>query len=108
MRSLTERLNAKVVCVPDSSGAAGLRLINPDGPEAVVEIKGLRKRVEELEEALDPFARVAAISDAAGLNSPDDTPCRAFFPDIWPTLGDCRKARSALHRMGERRNERVR
>jgi hypothetical protein len=58
------------------------------------ERQSLSDRIDVLEGALDPFARVARLHDAAGLNSPDDYPCREFFPGIWPTLGDCRKAAS--------------
>jgi hypothetical protein len=54
----------------------------------------------ELVEALDPFARVARLNDAAGLNSPDERPCRDFFPGIWPTLGDCRRAAAVLAKCG--------
>jgi hypothetical protein len=57
---------------------------------------GLVAENARLREALDPFARVAAIEDAANPDASDDVPCRDFFPGIWPTRGDCRKARAAL------------
>lgn len=56
--------------------------------------------IEELVEALEPFARAARLSDAAGLNKPDDQPCRDWFPGIWPTRGDCRRAVRVLAKIG--------
>jgi hypothetical protein len=60
----------------------------------------LADTIEELVDALDPFARVVRINDAADMNSPDDKPCRDFFPGIWPTLGDCRRAAAILAKLG--------
>lgn len=45
-------------------------------------------------DALDPFSRVAAIMEP--LNLPDEKPLRDCAPGVWPTLGDCRNARTAL------------
>lgn len=56
-------------------------------------------RIQELEAALDPFARAAAIADAipdAAEREADDRPCREWFPGVWPTMGDCRKAGAVL------------
>jgi hypothetical protein len=54
----------------------------------------------ELVEALDPFARVARLNDAAGLDASDERPCRDFFPGMWPTLGDCRRAAAIIAKIG--------
>jgi hypothetical protein len=48
----------------------------------------------ELLAALDPFKRLADIMQTLGL--PDDTPVRECAPGVWPTLGDCRRARAAI------------
>ena len=46
----------------------------------------------------DPFARAANIIDPLGLD--DDIPLREVLPGIWPTVGDLRKLRDELVKLG--------
>jgi hypothetical protein len=67
-----------------------------DDINALAAIQATDGEYQRLRSALDPFARVAAIADEADPDAPDDEPCRNFFPGIWPTRGDCRRALAAL------------
>lgn len=64
------------------------------------EITSLRSQVERLREALDPFARVAAIQEPLvrmdAERWPDDRPNSDFIPSAWPVWGDFKRARAAL------------
>lgn len=46
------------------------------------------------------FARVANIVDKLPELPSDDTPLREFIPGIWPTIGDVRRIRDELKRLG--------
>jgi hypothetical protein len=56
----------------------------------------LRARIEGLEGALDPFARVARIQGPWSDEWPDDKANIEFIPSAWPDWGDFKKARQAL------------
>ncbi len=47
-----------------------------------------------------PFARVANIIDTLPEWTDADLPLRGFMPSAWPTVGDARKLRDELVRLG--------
>lgn len=83
MTDLIERLRAKWRAAPVLGGGSlngpcyirddGMRLRNPDGPEAADEIAALRERVAELEEALRAITLSGIHRDIkwAGMNAHD-------------------------------------
>jgi len=52
--------------------------------------------IERLREALDPFARVAAIQGPLSANWPASKPNIEFISSVWPDWGDFARARTAL------------
>lgn len=59
------------------------------------------EHVAALITAAAPFARVANVLDALGTISPTaDCPLRDVMPAAWPTVGDARKLRDELVRLG--------
>jgi hypothetical protein len=80
----------------------GKRLVNPDGPEAAQAILILSEENRRLREALEPFGDVDGEGDE---DYPDSLKVVAKFgrcTDYCLTLGDFRRARTALHAEGER------
>ncbi len=47
-----------------------------------------------------PFARIANIIDALPNREPDELPLRDSMPAAWPTVGDVRRLRDELVRLG--------
>lgn len=54
----------------------------------------------KLIEAAAPFVRVANIVDALPEWTEEHLPLRGFMPGIWPTVGDIRRLRDELVRLG--------
>lgn len=73
--------------------------------EAADRLTRLEADNARLREALDPFARVAAMNEP--LNLPDDRGPHNFLPLAWPDFGDFKRAlkaiggRAALHSQGQ-------
>lgn len=60
----------------------------------------MAKRGDDLLAACDTFARVANVIDALPDRLPDDRPLRDVMPGAWPTVGDVRKLRDAMVKVG--------
>lgn len=59
-------------------------------------IRALKRRIRELETALNPFAAVARINFPISEHWTDDKPNEYFIPRAWPRWGDFRYAREVL------------
>jgi hypothetical protein len=68
--------------------------------ESIVSTNCMRNaadHIEKLEEALDPFSRVAGLVEPLADDWDDERPAKDILPGIWPTWGDLKRARSVLH-----------
>jgi hypothetical protein len=56
---------------------------------------------DQMFEVCDTFARAANIIDGArGSDLSDETPLRELLPGIWPTIGDLRRLRNEMVKLG--------
>ncbi|PDT86525.1 hypothetical protein [Sinorhizobium sp. BJ1] len=71
--------------------------------DAADEIDRLRRELEEARKALEPFAQAAAVVDAlpAEMLPQDADGARDYIARLSPTIGDLRRARSAIRKAGE-------
>lgn len=71
------------------------------GPYAEQVFKLFYEQSASIAAAAAPFARIANILDELGdTTSESSTPLRNAVPGIWPTVGDIRRLRDELVRMG--------
>lgn len=71
------------------------------GPHAEQVLKVFNAQAASIAAAAAPFARIANILDELGDTTLEHTtPLRNVVPGTWPTVGDIRRLRDVLVRMG--------
>lgn len=93
--TLEERMKSRIADWHDEEAYEDWLSYQREYAEAADEIASLRARVEALELAIDPFARVARLNEPLAGDWPDDWPNDRFIPRAWPTWGDFKRADSA-------------
>ncbi len=69
-------------------------------PTAKPDVEPLRRALQNVIKTAEPFARVANIVDALPKRVSDAESFRYVAPDTWPTVGDARRLRDELVRLG--------